>query len=267
MNVTFDFSGQVALVTGAGSGIGRASAQAFAAAGATVVVADISEAGGSETVRLIEGAGGAAEFTRVDVSDEDAVVALIHGIVARHGRLDIAHNNAGVEATTVPLAELPSDEWRRVVDINLNAVFYCLKAEITEMAKAGRGAIVNTSSAAGLIGGYDLACYTATKHAVVGLTKAAAMDYAQAGIRINAVCPGLVDTPFIARLPRPAIDRLLLASPIGRMASADEIAQAVLWLCSDSASYLLGHPLAVDGGVVLGGTGTQFADLDLGSSH
>jgi NAD(P)-dependent dehydrogenase (short-subunit alcohol dehydrogenase family) len=261
MNTTFDYTGKIALVTGGGSGIGRASAVAFAAAGAIVVIGDISVSGGNETVRLIEEAGGTAEFCGVDVAEEASVIALMSGIVERHGRLDIAHNNAGVEAQTVPLAELDSAEWRRVIEINLNSVFYCLKAEISEMVKTGGGAIVNTASAAGLIGGYNLACYTATKHAVVGLTKAAAMDYAHTGIRINAVCPGLIDTPFIGHLPQPAIDRLLLASPIGRMAQPEEIAQAVMWLCSDSASYMLGHPLAVDGGVVLGGTGTQFADV------
>jgi NAD(P)-dependent dehydrogenase (short-subunit alcohol dehydrogenase family) len=264
MNVKFDYSGKTAFITGGGSGLGRASALAFAAAGATVIVADISEVGGAGTVESIRENGGAAEFVRLDVTDEEAVAGAVANVVQRHGRLDIAMNNAGVEANTVPLADLDSAEWRRVVDINLNAVFYCLKAEIPAMVAAGGGSIVNTASAAGLIGGYNLACYTATKHAVVGLTKAAAMDYATQGVRINALCPGLVDTPFIAHLPRPAIDRLLLASPIGRMASAEEIAQSALWLCSDSASYVLGHALAVDGGVVLGGTGTQFADLDFG---
>jgi NAD(P)-dependent dehydrogenase (short-subunit alcohol dehydrogenase family) len=261
MNTTFDFSGKVALVTGAGSGIGRASATAFAAAGATVIVADISEQGGRATVEAIDAAGGAAQFHQVDVADEASVLALVDEIVRSHGRLDIAHNNAGIEATNVPLAELDSDEWRRVVDVDLSSVFYCLKAEIRAMLPAGGGAIVNTASASGLIGGYTLACYTAVKHGVVGLTKAAAMDYAHTGIRINAICPGLIDTPFIAGLPQPAIDRLLLATPIGRMGKAEEMAQAVLWLCSDSASYMLGHPLSVDGGVALGGTGTQFADL------
>jgi NAD(P)-dependent dehydrogenase (short-subunit alcohol dehydrogenase family) len=261
MNVTFDFSDKVALVTGGGSGIGRASAQAFGAAGASVTIADLSEENGLGTVELITAAGGRAEFVQVDVADEDAVRGLISGIVERHGRLDIAHNNAGIEASNVPLADLDSAEWRRVIDVDLSSVFYCLKAEITAMLPQHSGAIVNTASASGLIGGYTLACYTAAKHGVVGLTKAAAMDYAHTGIRINAICPGLIDTPFIGALPQPAIDRLLLATPLGRMGKPDEMAQAVLWLCSDSASYMLGHPLSVDGGVALGGTGTQFADL------
>ena len=261
VKTTFDFDGAIALVTGGGSGIGRASAQAFARSGATVVVADVSEAGGNETVDAIKAAGGRAEFRRTDVSDEDAVIALIDGIAATHGRLDIAHNNAGIEATNVPLADLDSVEWRHVIDVDLTSVFYCLKAEIKAMLKSGGGSIVNTASASGLIGGYTLACYTAAKHGVVGLTKAAAMDYAGHNIRINAICPGLIDTPFIGALPQPAIDRLLLATPIGRMGQPDEMAQAVMWLCSDSGSYMLGHPLSVDGGVALGGTGTRFDDL------
>lgn len=261
MNTTFDFSGKVVLITGAGSGIGRATAIAFATAGATVVVADISESGGHETVQTIVGQNGVAEFRQVDVAYEVSVRNLVTGIVTDHGRIDIAHNNAGIEARVVPLIELSADEWRRVVDVNLNSVFYCLQAEISAMLKTGGGAIVNTASASGVIGGYNLACYTATKHAVVGLTKAAAMDYATQGIRINAVCPGLVDTPFISGLPQQAIDRLMLATPIARPAQPEEIAQAVMWLCSDAASYMLGHPLSVDGGVALGGTGTQFADL------
>lgn len=261
MNVTFDYSGKIALVTGAGSGIGRATALAFSQAGAHVVVADISVEGGNETVAMITKNHGTAEFVKVDVANELEVRELISGIVDRHGKLDFAHNNAGIEASVVPLLQLDSDEWRRVVDVNLNSVFYCLKAEIEVMVQQGHGAIVNTASASGLIGGYNLGCYTATKHGVVGLTKAAAMEYAQAGVRINSVCPGLVDTPFIAALPQPAIDRLMLATPQGRPAQAEEIAQAVLWLCSDSASYMVGHPLSVDGGVALGGTGTQFADL------
>jgi NAD(P)-dependent dehydrogenase (short-subunit alcohol dehydrogenase family) len=261
MNVTFDFTGKVALVTGGGSGIGRASALAFAASGATVVVADISAASGEKTVESIRASGGVADFRQVDVASEEAVRSLIREIVESRGHLDIAHNNAGIEAVNVPLADLESDEWHRVVDVNLTSVFYCLKYEIREMLKTGGGAIVNTSSASGLIGGYLLACYTAVKHGVVGLTKAAAMDYAAHGIRVNAICPGAIDTPFLAALPRPALDRLVFATPLGRLGQPSEMAQAVLWLCSDSASYMIGHALPVDGGTVLGGTGTRFDDL------
>jgi NAD(P)-dependent dehydrogenase (short-subunit alcohol dehydrogenase family) len=257
----YDFSGKVALVTGGGSGIGQASALAFGASGATVVVADISEANGHATVEAIRHAGGVAEYIHVDVADEQSVTSLIDEIVSRFGTLDFAHNNAGIEGRNVPLAEVPSENWRRVIDVDLSSVFYCLKAEIPAMLRGGAGAIVNTASASGLIGGYNLSHYTAAKHGVVGLTKAAAMDYASQGIRINAICPGAIDTPFLAQLPQAAVDRLIFATPAGRLGQAHEMAQSVLWLCSDSASYVNGHSLPVDGGVVLGGTGTRFDDI------
>jgi NAD(P)-dependent dehydrogenase (short-subunit alcohol dehydrogenase family) len=183
-NVSFDFAGKVVLVTGGGSGIGRASAQAFAASGAAVIVADVSEGNGTETVHAIRTAGGSAEFRPVDVADEVGVARLIAGIVGTHGRLDIAHNNAGIEAPV-----------------------------------------------------------------------------ARQNIRVNAVCPGLVDTPFVGYLPRPAVERLMLTTPLHRIGTPEEMAQAVLWLCSDSASYVVGHSLSVDGGVALGGTGIYFDDL------
>jgi len=261
MTVTFDFSGKVALVTGGGSGIGRATAEAFGASGAAVAVADISEENGNAAVAAIRGRGGTAEFVHVDVASEDSVKSMIAGILERFGQLDIAHNNAGIEGLTVPLAELPSDNWRRVIDVNLTAVFYCLKAEIPPMVERGGGAIVNTASASGLIGGYNLSVYTAAKHGVVGLTKAAAMDYASKGLRINSLCPGAIDTPFLAGLSKPFLDRLIFGTPMNRLGQPAEMANAVLWLCSDAASYVTGHAQAVDGGVVLGGTGTRFDDL------
>jgi NAD(P)-dependent dehydrogenase (short-subunit alcohol dehydrogenase family) len=261
MNVKFDFGNKIALVTGGGSGIGRASAGALAAAGATVIVADLSVENGSATVEALRQAGGRAEFQQVDVSIEEQVVALIEGIQRRHGRLDIAHNNAGIEGKTVPLAELPSDNWRKVIDVDLTSVFYCLKAEIPVMVKQGGGAIVNTASVAGLLGGFNLGVYTAAKHGVVGLTKAAAMDYATKGLRINALCPGAIDTPFLAALPAPMLERLKFGTPMTRLGTPEEMAQAVLWLCSDGASYITGHALAVDGGTALGGIGTRFDDL------
>jgi NAD(P)-dependent dehydrogenase (short-subunit alcohol dehydrogenase family) len=261
MNVTFDFSGRVALITGGASGIGRASCQAFASAGATVAVADISEEGGAATVQAIREAGGTAESSAVDVSDEDQVRSLVDAVVERFGSLDIAHNNAGIEGQHVKMADIPSDDWRRVIDVDLSSVFYCMKAQVPVMVAAGGGAIVNTASASGLIGGYALAAYTAAKHGVVGLTKAAAMEYAPSGVRINAICPGAIDTPFIGALPEPILDRLLLGTPLGRLGRPEEMASAVMWLCSDAASYMTGHPLAVDGGVVLGGVGTRFDDL------
>jgi len=261
MTVTFDFTGKVVLVTGGGSGIGRATAEAFAAAGAAVVVGDIAHESGTAAVDAIRGAGGTAEFVKVDVASEDSVQALLHEIEQRFGGLDIAHNNAGIEANLVPLAELPSDNWRRVMDVNLSSVFYCLKGQIPLMLKRGGGAIVNTASASGLIGGYRLSAYTATKHGVVGLTKAAAIDYADKNIRINALCPGPIDTPFLANLPGPMRDRLLFGTPIGRLGTPAEMARAVLWLCSDDASYVTGHAMAVDGAVTVAAIGTRMDDL------
>jgi len=261
MNVSFDFSDKIVLVTGGGSGIGLATAKAFGAAGARVAVADISEEHGRVAVAELQASGAAAAFFRVDVGDEDSVKAMIAAVVSYFGGLDIAHNNAGIEGKTVPLCEVPSDNWRRVIDVDLSSVFYCMKAEIPELLKRGGGAIVNTASASGLIGGYTLSVYTAAKHGVIGLTKAAALDYAQQGIRINALCPGPIDTPFIAALPEAFRKRLLFGTPIGRLGTSDEMAQAVLWLCSDAAAYVTGHSLAVDGGVVIGGTGTRFDDL------
>jgi NAD(P)-dependent dehydrogenase (short-subunit alcohol dehydrogenase family) len=268
MNVSFDFSGKVALVTGGGSGIGRASAEAFGRSGATVLVADISEEYGTETVKLILSAGGTAEFFRVDVADVEQVDGLIEAIVARFGRIDFAHNNAGIEGTHVPVAEISVNDWRRVIEIDLNAIFYCMRAEIPVMQRQGSGAIVNTSSASGLIGGYNLGAYTAAKHGVIGLTRAAALDYGSQGIRINAVCPGPIDTPFLAELPKAARDRLVFATGLDRLGQAEEVAQAVLWLCSEGSSYVTGLPLSVDGGVAVGGMGTRFDDIDMSApSH
>ena len=261
MNVRFDFAGKIVLVTGGGSGIGLASSRAFAAAGAHVVIADLSKDNGNAAVHAVHSAGGTGEFVHVDVADEAAVCDLVEHIRSTNGRLDFAHNNAGIEAITVPLAEVPSDNWRRVIDVNLTSVFYCLKAEIPVMVAQGGGAIVNTASAAGLIGGFNLSVYTAAKHGVVGLTKAAAMDYATKGVRVNALCPGAIDTPFLAQLPQPFLQRLIFGTPMTRLGTAEEMAQAVMWLCSDASSYVTGHALAVDGGTVLGGIRTRFDDL------
>jgi len=261
MNVTYNFEKKVVLVTGGGSGIGLASSQAFAAAGALVVIADLSAENGNRAVETIKIAGGRAEFRQVDVANEDEVIAMVDHVRRTHGRLDIAHNNAGIEAKTVPLAEVPSENWRKVIDVNLTSVFYCLKAEIPVMVAQGGGAIVNTASVAGLIGGFNLSVYTAAKHGVVGLTKAAAMDYATQGVRINALCPGAIDTPFLAQLPRPFLDRLIFGTPMTRLGKPEEMAHAILWLCSDAASYVTGQSLAVDGGTALGGIGSRFDDL------
>jgi NAD(P)-dependent dehydrogenase (short-subunit alcohol dehydrogenase family) len=259
-SVKYDFSGSVVLVTGSGSGIGRAIALAFAATSARVAVADISREAAEQTVSLIQAEGGDAAAFVVDVADEAAVEGVISEIVSQFGKLDIAVNNAGIEANLVPMASLDSDNWRRVSDVNLSSVFYAMKYQVPLMlAQDTGGAIVNTASISGLIGGYNLAAYTATKHGVVGMTKAAAMDYADSGkLRINAICPGLVDTPFIGNLPAPVRSRLINGIPMRRPAQAAEIANAVLWLCSDAASYVTGHAMVVDGGASLGGEATRF---------
>jgi len=261
MNVTYDFTGKSVLVTGAGSGMGRATALAFAAAGAKVAALDINPVGGKETVAQIEATGGQGLFVEADVADEAAVNAAVAAVVAAFGRLDIAHNNAGAEGEHGPFLEQSTANWRRVVDVNLSSVYFCMRAEIPYMLEAGAGSIINTASAAALIGGYWLGPYVAAKHGVVGLTKAAANEFSERGIRINALCPGPVDTPFIAALPGPWRQRLLEGTPIRRVAQADEIAQAVLWLASDASSYVVGHNFSVDGGVTIGGAETRVDDL------
>ena len=261
MSVSYDYTGKVVLVTGGGSGIGRESVLAFAKANATIAIADISEKNGKEVAEEVRKLGAQAEFFKVDVGDENSVKELIENVVNTFGALHIAHNNAGIEGDTVPLAELSGDNWRKVIDVDLSSVFYCLKYEIPEMIKSGYGAIVNTASASGLIGGYNLSVYTAAKHGVVGLTKAAALDYGKQGIRVNALCPGPIDTPFLDSLPQKFKDRLTFASAMERLGKPEEMAQSVLWLCSEHSQYITGHSLSVDGGVVLGGVGTKFSDL------
>jgi NAD(P)-dependent dehydrogenase (short-subunit alcohol dehydrogenase family) len=245
-------AGKVALVTGGGSGIGRASAQAFAQAGAAVVVADIDEAGGAETVRLITASGGSADFAAADVARAENVADLVAAVVARHGRLDCAHNNAGTTVVGYLTHEIPDEVWGRILAVNLTGVWLCMKHEIAQMLTQGGGAIVNTASVAGLVGAAG-AAYTASKHGVVGLTKRAALDYAQRGIRVNAVCPGAVRTrmaeDIFAQVPE-FEERWLAAEPVGRFAAPEEIATAVVWLCSDAASFVTGVALPVDGGWV-----------------
>ncbi|HWL03294.1 MAG TPA: SDR family NAD(P)-dependent oxidoreductase [Microbacteriaceae bacterium] len=265
MNVSYDFSGRTAFITGAGSGIGRASAIAFGAAGADVAVSDIAEPGGLETVELIRAAGGTAEFFQLDVADAAAIRRTVSAIVERFGRLDIAHNNAGVLPPPARFGDIAEADWRRVLDVNLDGVYHCVQAELGVMVPAGRGAIVNTASAAGLFVGYQQSAYTVSKHALIGLTRQAAVDHAKDGIRVNAICPGAVDTPFVPGPPPPKaiFDRLMLGVPAKRMASADEIAAAVLWLASDAASYVNGVALPVDAGLTILSAGSDFSDLDL----
>lgn len=246
--MNYGFEGKVALVTGASGGIGRATAMAFAASGAKVVVSDVNEAGGEETVGLIASAGGTALFQRCNVADAGEVKSLVALTVDKFGRLDFAHNNAGIN--NMGADEYQDDIWDRSIAINLSGVMYCMREEAEVMLAQGKGAIVNTSSINGLVGNPAQPGYTATKHGVIGLTRHGALRWAKSGIRVNAVCPGVIETPMTAPLAANPDMRKVLdgMTPMGRMGQAEEIAAAVLWLCSDQASFVTGHPLVVDGG-------------------
>lgn len=248
--MTEQFVGKVVLVTGGSLGIGQAAALAFAAAGAQVVIAARRVDEGEAVVECIKQAGGAASFVQTDVSKSAAVQALIEQIIERYGQLDCAFNNAGVAGAGVPTHEHSEEAWDQIVDINLKGVWLCMKYELAQMIKQGKGAIVNNSSVLGF-SGLGSAAYAASKHGIVGLTRTAALEYVKQGIRVNAVCPGVIDTPMIdARLAHnpQGIDRYLAAQPIGRLGRSEEVAQAVLWLCSDAASFVTGHAMAIDGG-------------------
>jgi NAD(P)-dependent dehydrogenase (short-subunit alcohol dehydrogenase family) len=244
--------GKVALVTGASSGLGRASALTFAREGAKIVVADIDAKGGKETVQMIEKAGGEALFVKTDVSKEDEVEAMVNKAVQTYGRLDCVHNDVGIEELPTPFTERTEEQWNRVLDVNLKGSFLCMKHEIKYMVNQGGGAIVNTSSIFGLTGSPGLAAYTASKHGIIGLTKAAAAEFGRAGIRVNCVCPGgMRGTAMYNRIvaANPEIpDMVREANPMGRDGEPEEVAEAVVWLCSDAASYVNGHAMSIDGG-------------------
>lgn len=250
-NENGNYTGKVAFVTGAANGIGRATALAFAREGAAVVVADVSEQGNQETARMIEELGGRALAVKCDVTRTEDVQAALSKTIEAFGRLDVAFNNAGVEQKKVATAELEEEEWDRIVDTNLRGVFLCMKYEIPLMLKQGGGAIVNTSSGAGVIGIKEGAAYSAAKHGVIGLTKSAALEYAQSNIRVNAVAPGYIDTPMMDRFTGGTAEgkeKVIAEEPIGRMGQPEEIANAAVWLCSDASSFVVGHALVVDGG-------------------
>lgn len=246
---------KIALVTGAASGIGRATALTFAREGAKLVIADMNDEGGQQTVHMITENGGAATFVQVDVTQATEVEAMLSKTVETYGRLDVAHNNAGVGSRPrVLLHELSEESWNHVIDINLKGVWLCMKYEITQMLQQGGGAIVNTASIMGLVGSWSRSgAYNASKHGVVGLTKTAALEYAKSGIRVNAVCPGYIRTPLIEQTLRANPDmeaQIVSRHPVGRMGDPEEIAEAVVWMCSDAASFVTGHTMTVDGGYV-----------------
>jgi NAD(P)-dependent dehydrogenase (short-subunit alcohol dehydrogenase family) len=250
---SLDYSGKVAFVTGAASGIGRATALAFAKEGASVAVADVSEKGSQETVRLIEQDGGRAIAVQCDVTKPADIQTALDKTIEAFGRLDFAFNNAGIEPKKpAPTAEYDDEEWNRIIDVNLRGVFLCMKREIPLILKHGEGgAIVNTSSGAGVIGIKGSPAYTAAKHGLLGLTKAAALDYAAQNIRINAVCPGYIETPMMDRFTGGTPEgraKVVSEEPVGRMGKPEEIASAVLWLCSEGAAFMVGHSLVIDGG-------------------
>jgi NAD(P)-dependent dehydrogenase (short-subunit alcohol dehydrogenase family) len=249
--VNLPFTDKVALVTGGASGIGLATAKAFAEAGAVVTLADVKEDAVRCAVEELVAAGHKAIGVTCDVVNEPEVAAMIEQTVSAFGRLDAAFNNAGVQSPAVETADASGEEFDRVNAINLRGVFNCMKYELRQMREQGSGAIVNCSSIGGLIGIAGRAAYHASKHGVLGLTKSAALEYASRGIRINAVCPGAIETPMVADMlakePETMKD-ILKEQPIGRLGRPEEIAAAVLWLCSPGASFVIGHALAVDGG-------------------
>jgi NAD(P)-dependent dehydrogenase (short-subunit alcohol dehydrogenase family) len=247
-----EFAGRVALVTGGASGIGRAAARLFASRGATVMVTDVDVPGGKAVAAELSEQGATAMFLRVDVSVPQEVTGMVATVEEEFGRLDVAFNNAGMSGTYAGLEDQTVASWEQTLAVNLTSVFLCLQAEIPAMLDTEGGAIVNTSSAAGQMGFANLPAYVASKHGVIGLTKSVALEYAARGVRVNAVCPGTVRTTMLQTFAGSdeAVESMGAMAPIGRIGEAEEIAEAVVWLCSDAASFVTGHALAVDGGVL-----------------
>jgi NAD(P)-dependent dehydrogenase (short-subunit alcohol dehydrogenase family) len=245
-----DFAGRVALVTGAASGIGRAVALHYAAGGARVIVSDVSEGAGLETVRLIADAGGEARFVKADVSRPEECAALVRAAADAFGRLDVACNNAGIGGEAAVTAEYGIEAWRRVIDINLSGTMYCMKYEIPAMLEQGGGSIVNMASILGQVGFATAPAYVSAKHGVVGLTKTAAVEYAPLGVRVNAVGPGFIHTPLIAALEEDpkTYEMLVSLHPMGRLGTPEEVAEVVGFLSSERASFVTGAYVPVDGG-------------------
>jgi len=248
---TEEFTGKVVIVTGAAGGIGRESARLFAERGASVVVADINLPGAQATVDIIAAGGGVATAVLVDVASSASVKAMVETTIATYGRLDIAHNNAGIKGADETVVDMPEEVWSAGIGIMLDGVFFCMKHEIPEMLKVGGGAIINTSSGAGLIGVARFSNYVAAKHGVIGLTKAAALEYITQGIRINAICPGTARSQMVDEWMQGSAEAeasVAALHPIGRIAGPEEIAEAAVWLASDAASFVVGTAMSVDGG-------------------
>ncbi|QCC52721.1 SDR family oxidoreductase [Halapricum salinum] len=243
----------VAIVTGGSTGIGRSAAIRFAEEGASVVVADVNVDDGEQTVAAITDAGGEATFVETDVSDEADVEAMVETAVETYGGLDFAFNNAGIEGETGSASEQPTTNWERVIDVNLKGVFNCMRAEIPAMLESGGGSIVNTASIAGVVGFPGLSPYVASKHGVIGLTKTAAIEFSGDGVRVNAICPGVIETPMVQRSQEDSpeqMEQVKAATPMGRIGQPEEIGDAAVWLCSDDASFVTGESLVIDGGYV-----------------
>ena len=246
-----DLQGRTAIVTGGSSGIGRVTAQAFAREGVNVAVSDVDVEGGEETMRLIKADGGEATFIRADVSDPEECQSLVEQTVQTYGELHFACNNAGIGGAAALTADYPLDAWKQVIGINLNGVFYCMKYEIPEMLKTGRGVIVNMASILGQVGFPTAPAYVSAKHGVIGLTKNAALEYASENLRVVAVCPAFIRTPMIEEgLPPEALAQITQRHPIGRLGKPEEVAELVIWLCTEHASFVTGEAILVDGGYV-----------------